>query len=361
MNYYQLTPPNAPELQQMYLNAAPIYSGNYLLNNNKDYYQKNSLKKASNGIGILMIIVLAVQLVITIILEMVIIFSGGLDYGKLDNGYSGMDPIGYFLLLGLSSLVFCVLPALIFAKIKHEKLLDLFKFQKVAGKTVVALVVAGLCVCMYANMITQFLSMNMKFFFNIDNQMASVGTDLSIPEILLFCIAYALVPSLGEEFLFRGVMLSLLRKYGDAFAIFSTALLFGILHGNFVQIPFAFVVGLVLGYVVCYTNSMLPAIIIHFFNNFFAVVMTMIAGHTSEKAGGLIETGYMLFLLVIGFIGFAYLAKSDKSFMSVKNTSSEVELSSGKKMAVFLTSIPVIIFIIIMFALAVFTLLYVPV
>lgn len=360
MNYYQPTPPNTPNPQQTYLNAATVYSEAYQ-NYYKEYNQEKGLKRACNGIGGLMLIVLGVQLVVTIVLEMVIIFSGGLDYSNLDNGYSGMDPMGYFLLLGLSSLLFCVLPALIYAKIKHERLLDLLRFQKVAGKTVMAVVAAGLCVCMYANMITQCFSMSMKFFFGIDNQMASVGTDLSTPEIVLFCIAYALVPCLTEEFLFRGVMLSMLRKYGDAFAILSTALLFGMLHGNFVQIPFAFIVGLVLGYAVCYTNSMLPAIIIHFFNNFFAVVMTMIAGNTSEKVGGLVETIYMIFLLVIGFIGFAYLAKSDKSFMAVKNTSDEVELSSGKKMAALLTSVPVIIFIIIMFALAAFTLLYVSV
>lgn len=318
-----------------------------------NYFNEIKLKKTCNGAGALMLSVLGVQLLAQLVIEFIIIAVGGLDYNNLYNGYSGMEPTAYFILLGLSSLIFCVFPALIYTKIKKNPLSNVLAFKKVKSKTVIALVFAGLCVCMYANFVTQGLSMSLEFFFDVKNNLQSVGTDLTINELILFIISYSLVPCLTEEFTFRGVLLGTLRKYGDGFAIVTTAILFGMLHGNFVQIPFAFIVGLVLGFVVCYTNSMLPAIIIHFFNNFFSVVMTMVEGKLDSKSANIISLSYMLILFIIGIAGFSYLAKNDKKFMTVKNESSEIECSSGHKIAVFLKSGTVITFFIIMLLLAV--------
>ena len=53
---------------------------------------------------------------------------------------------------------------------------------------------------------------------------------------------------LSEEILFRGLVLDTLRPYGKRFAIFGSAVLFGLFHGNLLQTPYAFGVGLLLGY-----------------------------------------------------------------------------------------------------------------
>jgi membrane protease YdiL (CAAX protease family) len=51
---------------------------------------------------------------------------------------------------------------------------------------------------------------------------------------------------IGEEILFRGLILRSLQPFGKKFAILASAILFGLFHGNIVQSPYAFVVGLVL-------------------------------------------------------------------------------------------------------------------
>lgn len=71
---------------------------------------------------------------------------------------------------------------------------------------------------------------------------------------------------IAEEILFRGLLLRSMEPYGKKFAIFASALLFGLYHGNIIQIPFAFGVGLVLGYVTVEYN-MVWAIVLHMFNN----------------------------------------------------------------------------------------------
>lgn len=58
----------------------------------------------------------------------------------------------------------------------------------------------------------------------------------------------AIFAPLGEELIYRGFILRRFQKYGNVFAIFFSALLFGAMHGNLFQIPFAFLTGLVLGY-----------------------------------------------------------------------------------------------------------------
>lgn len=69
-----------------------------------------------------------------------------------------------------------------------------------------------------------------------------------------------------EELMFRGAIFDTLLPFGRRFAMVSSALLFGLFHGNLIQIPFAFLVGLVLAYVRS-EYGMIWCIALHFINN----------------------------------------------------------------------------------------------
>lgn len=77
----------------------------------------------------------------------------------------------------------------------------------------------------------------------------------------------AIFAPLGEELIYRGFLLRRFQKYGNVFAIFFSALLFGVMHGNLFQIPFAFLTGLVLGYTAV-EFSLVWSILLHIINNF---------------------------------------------------------------------------------------------
>lgn len=100
--------------------------------------------------------------------------------------------------------------------------------------------------------------------------------DLAAPsgvlETLIYVINFAVAPALFEEFAFRCVILQPLRKYGDWFAIVATSFCFAILHGNMVQIPFAFIVGIALSYFCIKTKSIWTSVTIHFLNNLISVI-----------------------------------------------------------------------------------------
>lgn len=71
---------------------------------------------------------------------------------------------------------------------------------------------------------------------------------------------------IAEELLCRGLAMRPLVQYGKRFAVLMSAFFFGLMHCNIVQTPFAFVVGLVLGYVAVEYN-ILWAMVLHMINN----------------------------------------------------------------------------------------------
>jgi hypothetical protein len=91
----------------------------------------------------------------------------------------------------------------------------------------------------------------------------------SVPGVL----ALVVVGPLVEELLFRGAIEGgLLRKgYSAKTAILVSAVLFGIIHFNPIQIPFAFLIGLLLGWCYYRTGSVLPGLCYHLVNNGLAV------------------------------------------------------------------------------------------
>ena len=91
---------------------------------------------------------------------------------------------------------------------------------------------------------------------------------------LLLCIAgVAIAPGIGEEILFRGLLMrSLTRRVGIAAGIVSSAVLFGVLHVDWAQGCAAAVLGVYLGAVAFASGSTRTSILCHVANNLTAVL-----------------------------------------------------------------------------------------
>lgn len=66
-----------------------------------------------------------------------------------------------------------------------------------------------------------------------------------------------------EEFIFRKLMIDRMAMYGGKRAIFVSALCFGLMHGNFSQFFYAFLLGLLFGYIYEKTGNLLYSISLH--------------------------------------------------------------------------------------------------
>lgn len=189
---------------------------------------------------------------------------------------------------------------------------------------------------MVSNVAANLLSSNFSSI-GIDYNLDMDASSSSVFENILYVIAVALTPAFAEEFAFRGILMGTLKKYGNSFAIITSAVMFGGMHGNIIQIPFAFILGLVFAYIDCKANSIIPSIIIHFVNNFYSVMMDIIRSQSMLTTRSFYILYYSLFvgMLVLGILAFLYIMKKDKNFLSISDTSQLISLSLKEKVKCF--------------------------
>jgi len=98
-------------------------------------------------------------------------------------------------------------------------------------------------------------------------------------EMLLVIITISIIPSICEEVMFRGyIQRSFGFKFKPHIAALLTAIFFALYHFNpYGLIPLA-IIGFYLGFAAYLSESLVIPIIIHFLNNFFAVMLYFIIG-----------------------------------------------------------------------------------
>lgn len=87
-------------------------------------------------------------------------------------------------------------------------------------------------------------------------------------------LVIALIPAIGEELTFRGVLQqSLTRRFNPHVAIWLSAFIFSFIHFQFYGFLPRMFLGLILGYMFYYSGSLWTSILMHFINNGTAVVV----------------------------------------------------------------------------------------
>jgi membrane protease YdiL (CAAX protease family) len=119
--------------------------------------------------------------------------------------------------------------------------------------------------------------------------------------MVLNLFTIAILPALGEEFIFRGVMQKILSAVfrNKHFAVWITALLFSAVHLQFYGFLPRLILGLTFGYLYLWSGSIWLPVIAHFVNNAVPTVGAYVYGWESynQSAGAL--TGKDLFGLIL--------------------------------------------------------------
>lgn len=121
----------------------------------------------------------------------------------------------------------------------------------------------------------------------------------------------AIIPGIGEELLFRGVILKLFRNWTKNYhiAIIISAVLFSALHLQFYGFLPRLLLGLLLGYMYVWSGSLWVPIFIHFMNNAFAIVYVYASGSTDilDSEVEAIGTSDNAFIIVGSFVFLCFL------------------------------------------------------
>lgn len=158
------------------------------------------------------------------------------------------------------------------------------------------------------------LLLSAQFISGVLNEslnLSDLNQDLfvSMSHNLFGILSITLIVPILEELLFRGAIEGHFLKKGWApkWAILVSALIFGIIHGNPAQIPFAFLIGLLFGWLYYRTGSVIPGIVGHVINNSFALLTIATAtkeemSKTTMETLGTIPTYILLVLALVVFI-----------------------------------------------------------
>lgn len=172
----------------------------------------------------------------------------------------------------------------------------------------------GLGVCMLGNVATNLFSQIMGSF-GIHIGQPGISAPEGLVARIIFLFRITVLAAFFEEFAYRGVILSKLRRFGDGFAILISAIFFGVMHGNLVQAPFAFVLGLVLGYFYVLTGSIWVGVAIHFLNNLIPGLLMIFTTNLGDEQIALINSLIFSILLLLSLVSlFIFLKKYPLAF-----------------------------------------------
>lgn len=319
-----------PDFAAFFTNAADI----------AHLQEKMSIKKSAKTIGlaflIMQIFVLTLNIALVVTFQLLALF-----------GVVQINILNDFAFLQAQQIIFSsicfTLPFIISFKAAKIRISDLIEFSAPDKKTALPFFLFGIAFCAFAN-IASSAAGNIFESFGIGYSVDFLENPKGIFGFLLSFIATAITPALVEEFACRGLVLGHLRKYGEGFAIIVSSILFALMHGNFEQIPFAFLIGLALGYITVKSGSIWLAVSVHAFNNFISVAFDYFFSSISAMSQSIIYTFFLIFCLLAGIIGVLLLRGNNEAY---KLNASDSKLAEKEKYKLFFSSAAVIIFIVI--------------
>ncbi len=337
MNYYYhpsqgQQPPTPPVGQPM---GYPMYSPMDFEAVQRQKAEKKEIRRRSNALGAGLLFVQGIGTILALLIPVILdlIFpgastNGGIYYDALE--YAFYSPVSILLSMWIGM------------KFTKTKLGDVVPFGKANPLLWIGCILFAFLFVLVGNLAGDLAGMLSPY--TVENMNAALGAEPeTLWELLLSIMHMAAIPALVEELAFRGIALGLLRPYGDKFAIVMSALLFGVLHGNFIQIPFAFFIGLILAYAVVRTGSIVPAILIHFINNAMSCVLSYYAANVGEE----MQLWFSLLLyaawLFLGLLGFCLLKFCFPEKLTQCCTPYEGCISTGRRTGVFFSGAALIV------------------
>jgi uncharacterized protein len=145
--------------------------------------------------------------------------------------------------------------------------------------------------------------------------------------LLINILMIAIIPAIGEELFFRGLLQRLLSELfrNIHLAIFITAVLFAAIHLQFYGFLPRMLLGVLFGYLFYWTGSVWIPIFAHFLNNGSAVIISFLANHGSVSSGyedfGATEDFFLIAGSILFTAGLLYMV----FWTSKHQTKSEVQ------------------------------------
>ncbi len=259
------------------------YSGNFPQYSPPPNYvspdEKRRIRKNYNTIGI---VLLCLYILISVVCTGGYIIYGFISGMSGESGEILYDENGMMILSFWETFIGGGFPAIsamiIFAFyciISHYDPKELFDTSRIkAGETV-----RYIFIVLFCQQVSLICSMIMMSFLDAHGLEVS-GLDYVLSHdpktYFIDIIATVVLAPIGEELIYRGIVLRCAAKISGRFAIFFSAAIFGLMHGNPYQMVLGFLIGIPLAIITLKTGSIVPSIICHMANNIMASIPTVV-------------------------------------------------------------------------------------
>ncbi len=266
--------------------------------------------------------------------DIVSIFSAISDISNPNN----IPIMKYFQVV--QSIAFFLLPSFILAILFGHKPADYLKLKK--QPTLYLVVITGIIVIASVPFINYLEEINSKlhlpaYFKSIESWMknSEENADIisekflkvsSISGLIFNLFMMALIPALGEEFIFRGIFQRLFSEMFKNYhwGIIISAAFFSAFHLQFYGFIPRMLLGVIFGYMLVWSGTMWLPVIAHFTNNALGVIYYFLnfKGLLSDNAGkigangqaeGFITTLSIVFIFLLMYIFFKHCEKNKMS------------------------------------------------
>lgn len=175
-------------------------------------------------------------------------------------------------------------------------------------RTIMFMVFSAIAVYMLSNIIITV--MDQVAHETVSSYVEMMGLTMGGNPVLVFLTLVVLAP-IGEECLFRGLILGRLQKSMPILAaLIIESVLFGIFHANPVQGIYVISLGMVTGYIVYKKKSVVPGIIIHAINNGMGYITALLPEEIQNSTAALVA----IFAAAVLFTVFAWKFMEDKTY-----------------------------------------------
>ena len=186
-------------------------------------------------------------------------------------------PIAVSLVLSQLTII---LPFVIYCIVKKENTFRMIRMKKIKFST--ALLSVGIAIFSYPVVVL----LNMVSMIFVENAMINVMPDVLQMGLIPGLILMALLPALVEETIFRGMIYNTYSKRRPIIGILLSALLFGLMHMNFNQLPYALYLGIIMALVMEACDSIIAPMIVHFTMNATSSTLAFLTKDSLEEAAG---------------------------------------------------------------------------
>lgn len=242
----------------------------------------------------------------------------------------------------IATILFILVPFVIaYVVLKKKKIAGILPLGTTYNaKAAVGLTMLCIPIMIFSTLVINFVSTIIQEILGITFTMGVEDPKIVGAEgIFIAVLSTAVLPAVLEEIVVRGIIMQPLRRFGDKFAIVASALIFGIMHGNMVQIPYTIVAGLFMGYLAVATGSLWPSIILHFVNNFYSVALLAAYDNLGDTAGGVVTILFLGLFIIFGIIGgLIYFPMNYKTSLK-KGVDT---LKTGEKFSALFLNVPMI-------------------